>query len=78
MAQCEKVVEGKNLKCNAHANGCNIEGEFDDVIDAIKTAQTLLHEKAPRVATDIRLVSETDRDTSIQERIQKVKEKMGQ
>jgi uncharacterized protein (TIGR00106 family) len=77
LAQCQKVLTDKKLKFKPHANGCNIEGEFDQVIDAIKTTQTMLHEKAPRVATDIRLVSETDRETSIGERVHKVEHKMG-
>jgi uncharacterized protein (TIGR00106 family) len=74
MAECANVVKAKKLKCHAHANGCNIEGEFDEVIEAIKAVQTTLHEKAPRVATDLRLVTQTDEDFGIESRMEKMEQ----
>ena len=70
------MAKEKKLKFHPHANGCELEGEYEEVVDAVKAIQTKLHDKAPRVATDVRFVTETDRVPSIDERIKKVQDKM--
>ena len=35
VAECERVLEEAGLEIQLHANGTNIEGEWDDVFAAI-------------------------------------------
>lgn len=76
MEKCEEILKQKSITFKFHENGCNIEGEFDNVIEAIKCVQLEMHKEAPRVSSDIRLLSESDRCTSIDDQIRKVENKI--
>jgi uncharacterized protein (TIGR00106 family) len=66
------------LTFQLHANGTNIEGEWDEVFEAIKRCHQVVHEMgAPRIATTIRLGTRTDRDQTMQDKIRSVEEKLG-
>ena len=38
VAECEKIFKDAGLKSTLHANGTNIEGEWDDVFAVVKNA----------------------------------------
>ena len=62
VAACEKVLTDAGLKTVLHANGTNIEGEWDKVFTAIKRCHEVVHEmEAPRVSTVIKLGTPSDR-----------------
>jgi len=44
IAACEKVLSDAGLKTQLHANGTNIEGEWDEVFGAIKRWHEVIHE----------------------------------
>ena len=44
VAACEKVLTEAGLKTVLHANGTNIEGEWDKVFAAIKRCHEVVHE----------------------------------
>ena len=44
VAACEKVLAEAGLKTVLHANGTNIEGEWDKVFAAIKRCHEVVHE----------------------------------
>jgi uncharacterized protein (TIGR00106 family) len=78
VAACERVLKEAGLTFQLHANGTNIEGEWDEVFGAIKRCHQVVHEMgAPRIATTIRLGTRTDRDQTMQDKIRSVEEKVG-
>ena len=65
------------LEPRLHANGTNVEGEWDVVMTALKTCHERLHEMGvPRVATNLRLGTRVDRDQSMDAKLESVKEKL--
>lgn len=78
VAACEKVLREAGLKTVLHAYGTNIEGEWDDVMAAVKRCHETIHQMgAPRISTTIRLGTRTDRDQSMKDKIRSVEEKLG-
>lgn len=77
IAVCERIVTNAGLKTHLHGYGTNIEGEWDDVMQAIKKCHETLHEMGvPRISTTIRLGTRTDRDQTIEDKIKSVQEKL--
>jgi uncharacterized protein (TIGR00106 family) len=78
VAACEQVLSSAGLKTTLHANGTNIEGEWDSVFAAIKRCHEVVHELgAPRIATTIKLGTRTDRAQTMEDKVQSVQNKMG-
>jgi uncharacterized protein (TIGR00106 family) len=77
VAACEKVLTDAGLKTMLHANGTNIEGEWDTVFAAIKRCHEVLHEMgAPRVLAVIKTGTRTDRDQTMNDKVRSVEEKL--
>ncbi len=77
IAVCERILSDAGLKTQLHGYGTNIEGEWDDVLEAIKKCHERLHEMGvPRISTTLRLGTRTDRDQSIEDKIRSVQEKL--
>ena len=77
VAACERVFKDAGLKTALHAYGTNVEGEWDEVLGAVKKCHETLHAMgAPRISTNIRLGTRTDRIQSMDEKVQSVIEKM--
>jgi len=77
VAVCEKVLSEAGLKSQLHANGTNIEGEWEEVFAAIKRCHEVIHGMgAPRIATTITLGTRTDRDQSMEDKIRSVQAKL--
>jgi uncharacterized protein (TIGR00106 family) len=73
IAACEEVLERHELKTAMHANGTNIEGEWDEVFRAIRVCHETVHAMgAPRIHTNIKLGTRTDRDQSLQSKVDSV------
>ena len=65
------------MKTRLHAYGTNIEGEWEDVVAAIKRCHETLHAMgAPRVSSDIRIGTRIDRDQTMEDKIRSVEEKL--
>ena len=78
IAACEKVLTGAGLKTALHSYGTNIEGEWDEVFAAIKRCHEVVHELgAPRITTTIKMGTRTDRDQTMEDKINSVKAKLG-
>ena len=78
VAACERTLEAAGLKTALHANGTNIEGEWDTVFAAIKRCHELVHAMgAPRIFTIIKLGSRTDRPQTMEQKVQSVLGKLG-
>jgi uncharacterized protein (TIGR00106 family) len=77
VAICEQVLLASGLSYELHANGTNIEGEWDEVMQAIKTCHERLHEMGvPRIASQIKIGTRTDREQSMQDKLESVKSKL--
>jgi uncharacterized protein (TIGR00106 family) len=78
VAACEKVLKEAGLKIVLHANGTNVEGEWDAVFAAIKRCHEVVHGMgAPRISTFVHLGTRTDRAQSMEDKIRSVETKLG-
>ena len=76
VAECQKVLEESGLEHRLHAYGTNISGQWDEVFAAVKACHERVHAMgAPRITTTIKVGTRTDRDQSMQEKIDSVKER---
>ena len=77
VAACEKVLGQSGLTYTLHANGTNVEGEWDAVFDAVKKCHEAVHDLgAPRIFTTIKLGTRTDKAQQMDEKIQSVQSKL--
>ncbi len=77
MAACEKVLKEAGLKTVLHANGTNVEGEWDAVFAAVKRCHEAVHGMgAPRISTFIHLGTRTDRSQTMEEKVRSVEARM--
>jgi uncharacterized protein (TIGR00106 family) len=76
VAACEQVLEGSGLSYELHANGTNLEGEWDEVLNAIKACHEKLHEMGvPRISTIIKIGTRTDRTQKMKDKVESVRAK---
>ena len=79
VAACEKVLKDAGLKTQLHAYGTNIEGEWDEVMAAVKKCHEVVHEMgAPRISTTIRVGTRVDRQQSMNDKIKSVENKLNE
>lgn len=79
VAACETIFTEAGLKTQLHAYGTNIEGEWDAVFAAIKRCHEVVHEMGvPRITATIKLGTRTDREQTMEDKINSVKRKLGQ
>ena len=79
VAACEKVLAEAGLTFRLHANGTDIEGEWDAVFAAIKRCHQVVHEMgAPRIATTLRVGTRIDREQTMEDKIKSVQSKLSQ
>jgi uncharacterized protein (TIGR00106 family) len=79
IAECEKILKKVGLNTMLHAYGTNIEGEWDDVFNAIKQCHQKVHEMgAPRISTSLRIGTRTDREQTIDDKIKSVQLKISE
>jgi uncharacterized protein (TIGR00106 family) len=77
IAECEKILNEAGLEIQLHANGTNIEGEWNEVFAAIKRCHEHVHEMGvPRISTTIKLGTRTDRVQTMEDKIRSVQEKL--
>jgi uncharacterized protein (TIGR00106 family) len=77
IAVCEKILTGAGLKTRLHGYGTNVEGEWDQVMQAIKECHEKLHEMGvPRISSTLHLGTRTDREQTIEDKIQSVRDKL--
>lgn len=77
VAACEKVLADTGLTYTLHANGTNIEGDWDAVFEAVKTCHETVHNMgAPRIFTTIKCGTRTDKTQAMVDKIRSVEEKL--
>jgi uncharacterized protein (TIGR00106 family) len=74
---CEKIFQTAGLSHRMHAYGTNVEGEWDDVMAAVKQCHEKLHDMgAPRISSSMKMGTRTDRVQTMQDKIDSVHLKM--
>ena len=77
VAACERVFRDAGLKTSLHANGTNIEGEWDEVFAAFRRCHEAVHGMgAPRISSTLRVGTRTDRNQSLDDKVRSVEEKL--
>ncbi len=77
VAACESIIEQAGLKSMLHAYGTNIEGEWDEVFAVVKKCHETIHEMgAPRISTTLRVGTRTDREQSMEDKLDSVNAKL--
>ena len=77
VAVCERILAEAGLKTKLHAYGTNIEGEWDTVFAAIKRCHDAIHALGvPRISTNIRVGTRTDREQTMEDKVQSVERKL--
>lgn len=75
---CERTFREAGLDPQLHAYGTNIQGEWDEVMKAIRQCHERIHDMgAPRISTTIRIGTRTDREQTMREKIDSVTSKLG-
>jgi uncharacterized protein (TIGR00106 family) len=78
VAACETVLQASGLSHALHANGTDIEGEWDEVFAAVKKCHEAVHGLgAPRIFTTIKVGTRIDREQRMADKIRSVRQKLG-
>ena len=78
VAACQTIFEEMHLTYKMHAYGTNIEGEWEQVMAAVKRCHETVHAMgAPRISSTIRLGTRTDRDQTMEDKVRSVEGKLG-
>ena len=73
IAACVKVLREAGLEPELHANGTNVEGEWDTVMAAVRRCHEAVHGLgAPRINTTLKLNTRTDREQGLAETVRRV------
>jgi uncharacterized protein (TIGR00106 family) len=76
VASCQEIINRAGLRSELHAYGTNIEGEWDQVFQAVKECHERIHAMgAPRITTTIKAGTRTDRDQTMADKVASVREK---
>lgn len=79
VAACQKILNTRGIKNTLHAYGTNIEGEWEDVMAAVKACHAEMYEMgAPRVSSIIKMATRTDKDQSLEDKVVSVEAKMSE
>ena len=77
VAACQRVLEEAGLSHSMHAYGTNIEGDWDDVMAAIKRCHAVVHvQGAPRISSTMKVGTRTDRPQTMADKVLSVQNKL--
>jgi uncharacterized protein (TIGR00106 family) len=77
VAECERVLGQNGVTYSLHANGTNIEGDWDDVFAAIKQCHEAVHQMgAPRIFTTLKIGTRTDKTQHMEDKVRSVEDKL--
>lgn len=74
VAACQRVLEEAGFEPELHANGTNFEGEWEEVMAAVRRCHEAVHEMGvPRIHTSLTLGTRTDRIQTLAEKVTSVR-----
>ena len=75
VAECQRVLLDAGLSHQMHPYGTVVEGEWDEVFDALRRCHERVHALgAPRISTSLRLGTRVDREQSMQDKLDSVQQ----
>lgn len=77
VAVCQRILAKVGLKTHLHAYGTNIEGEWDEVMAAVRLCHVEIHGLGvPRITTTIKLGTRIDRNQTMEDKVTSVMGKL--
>lgn len=77
IAACEKILAEAGLAPRLHAFGTNVEGEYDDLMAALKRCLEAVHGMGvPRISLALKLGTRTDRAQGLDDKLKSVQSKL--
>ncbi len=77
VAACQRILTQAGLKTQLHAYGTNIEGEWDEVMAAVRSCHEEVHRLgAPRITTTIKMGTRVDRNQTMDDKVTSVMRKL--
>jgi uncharacterized protein (TIGR00106 family) len=77
VAACERIFQEAGLDPQLHANGTNVEGEWETVMAALRRCHEELHRMGvPRISTNVRLGTRIDRPQTMADKVKSVEDKL--
>ena len=65
--RAHKIIQDSGLHVELHANGTNLEGELDRILQCVKEVHETLHEEGTvRLVSYIKVATRTDKDPSLE------------
>lgn len=78
VAACQRVLRELGFETELHAYGTNFEGEWEDVMQAVRQCHEQVHELgAPRIFTSMKLGTRVDREQRLADKVTSVEAQMG-
>ena len=75
--ECQRILEDSGLSYQLHANGTNVEGDWDSVFNVIRLCHERLHRMGvPRISTSIKVGTRTDRPQRMEDKLLSVQSKL--
>lgn len=73
VAECQRVLRAAGLVPQLHAYGTNVEGDWDQVMAAIKECHRRVHAMGrARISSTLRIGTRTDRAQSLADKVARV------
>jgi uncharacterized protein (TIGR00106 family) len=77
VVECEKIFKASGLSHQMHSYGTNVEGDWDEVMAAVKQCHEKLHEMGTlRISSSMKVGTRIDRVQTMQDKIDSVRSKM--
>jgi uncharacterized protein (TIGR00106 family) len=77
VAACQRVLAETTLTTQLHANGTNVEGDWDEFFAAVKRCHETVHAMgALRISTVIKVGTRTDRSQTMADKVTSVETKL--
>lgn len=77
IAECQRIFQSAGLEVELHANGTNVEGDWDAVMAAVRRCHERVHEMgAPRIVSQVKIGTRTDREQGLAETAERVRQRL--
>eukprot|EP01086_Lenisia_limosa_P013764 TRINITY_DN4323_c0_g1_i1.p1 TRINITY_DN4323_c0_g1~~TRINITY_DN4323_c0_g1_i1.p1 ORF type:complete len:131 (+),score=37.52 TRINITY_DN4323_c0_g1_i1:68-460(+) len=77
VAVCEDILKSHNLNTKLHSYGTDMEGDWEDVMNAMRECHETLHEMgAPRITSTLKFGTRVDKEQTMEDKIKSVEAKI--
>eukprot|EP01071_Lankesteria_metandrocarpae_P001511 Lankesteria_metandrocarpae@DN160_c0_g1_i2.p3 len=77
VCQCQLIFDKRDLVHQLHPYGTTVEGEWDDVMAAVKECHETVHGLgAPRINTTLKIGTRVDREQTMRDKVRSVEEQL--